>query len=394
MNAQNNRLQAGSCSADDRTPAFLRGELDPQRSHIWYFDWLRLFAMLAVIFMHAASGFLRGQITRGWHAANLLTSISFTAVPLFFMMSGALLLSDERTPDVKLLLRRRMPRILLPLFFYSIIAVLWLWYRDGPTGRPMIPALLMGLNKPVYVHLWFLYTLAGLYLISPFLYRMVYALDAKLERYLLLLLGAVVLLDLLRAFAPAAWRPYFQWRITEDLKLFGGHLFAFLLGYYLHRARRKISTGVLLAAALVIWATIAAGTYCQYHRTGELDSGFMSQNGGWELLLAACLFLTAKQTLNHPRRKPELPGVALAMPIYLSHNLILSYLNWRFLRPDRFLEVAAIWALTATISLVVSKTLTTVPGLCYLSSGMSFQKACANANWIAAIRELKRKNGR
>ena len=118
----------------------------------------------------------------------------------------------------------------------------------------------------------------------------------------------------------------------------------------------------------------------------------MAQNGGWELLLAACPFLTAKQTLDRPRRIRNLPGVALAMPIYLSHNLILSYLNWKYLRPDRFLEVAALWAMTAVISWFVSKTLTTVPGLCWLSSGMTFKKACAEANWIALVRKTAAKD--
>ena len=360
-----------------------------QRPHIWYFDWLRLFAMLAVIFMHAASGYLRGQITWGWHAANLITSLCYTAVPLFLMMSGALLLSDERTADVKLLFRQRLPRILAPLFFFSVLAVLWLAYRDGQTPGTAARALLMGLNKPVYVHLWYLYTLAGLYLVSPFLYRMLHSLDAKLERFLLMLLGAVVLLDLLRTIAPADWKPYLQWKLAEDLKLFGGHLFAFLLGYYLHRTERRFHPGVLFGTALAIWAVVTAGTYLLCRDTGEYSGTFQSQSGGWELLLAACLFLFAKQTLDRPRRQEHLPGISLAMPIYLSHNLILSYLNWRWLKPDRFLEVVFLWALTAVLSWLASKTLMTIPGLCCLSGGIPFRKACTEANWIALFRRVQ-----
>ena len=362
------------------------------RAHIWYFDWLRLFAMFFVIFMHSASSFLRGQITPGWHAANLLTAISFTAVPLFFMLSGALLLTDERTTDVKLLFRRRLPRVLLPLLFFSIIAVLWVMYRDGQTTEKAVKTLLMGMNKPVYRHLWYSYTLAGLYLISPFLYRLIHALDEKLERFLLFLLGAVVLLDLLHSVAPTDWKPFLRWRIAEDLKLFGGHVFAFLLGYYLYSTKRRFRPGTLIAAAASIWAIITVGTFLSYRSTGDYVGDFLSQNGGWELLLAACLFLTAKQVLNRPRRKQNLPGISLAMPIYLSHNLILSYLNWRWLKPDRFLEVLALWAATAVLSWLLSKTLTTIPGLCYVSSGIPYRKACAQANWIATFRQVLRRN--
>ena len=389
MTAQDHRTGTGMPVDITHT----EGQIDaPSRSHIWYFDWIRLFAMLAVIYMHAASSFLRGQITPGWHAANLLTALSFTAVPLFFMISGALLLSDERTTDVKLLFRRRLPRVLLPLLVFSVIAVLWVKYRDGQTAEKAVQSLLMGLNKPVYRHLWYSYTLAGLYLVSPFLYRMVHGLDEKLERYLLLLLGAVVLLDMIAAFVPADSKPFLRWKIAEDLKLFGGHMFAFLLGYYLYRTKRRFRPGLLIAAALLIWAVITVGTWCSYRKTGDYIGGFLAQNGGWELLLAACLFLSAKQLLDRPRRVQELPGISLAMPIYLSHNLILSFLNWKYLKPDRFLEVVALWVLTAVLSWTVSKTLTTVPGLCYISSGIPWKKACDRANWIATFRRLLHKN--
>ena len=271
-----------------------------------------------------------------------------------------------------------------------MIAVLWLAYRDGESIGTAARALLMGLNRPVYVHLWYSYTLAGLYLISPFLYRMVHALDGKLERCLLLLLGGVVLLDLLRSLVPASWAPYLQWKIAEDLKLFGGHLFAFLLGYYLHRTERRFRPALLIAAALLIWAVVTVGSWWVYRQTGEYSGRFQSQSGSWELLLAACLFLLAKQLLDRPRRRKTLPGVSLAMPIYLVHNILLSYLNWKWLKPDRFLEVLVIWAVTAALSWLIAKTLTTVPGLCYLSSGMPFRRACTEANWIAAFRQRKK----
>ncbi len=362
------------------------------RPHIWYFDWLRLFAMLAVIYTHAASGYLYSQPTMGWYATVVLMAVSFSAVPLFFMMSGALLLSDERTADPSLLFRRRLPRVLVPLLFFSIVAVLWQMVRDGLTAQAALQSLLMGLNKPVYVHLWYSYTLAGLYLVSPFLYRMVHALDAKLERFLMLLIGAVVLLDLLWSLAPKDWQPFLQWKIAEELKLFGGHLFAFLLGYYLHQTKRLIRPGVLIAAAITITAVITAAERAVYLRTGAYVVGFFSQNGGWELLLAACLFLLAKRLLNRPSGVKNLSALSLAMPVYLSHNLILSYLNWKFLKPGRFLEVAAIWALTALLSWLLSKTLTTIPGLCYFSSGIPYRQACERANWIAAFRRLFRKD--
>ena len=58
------------------------------RAHLYYFDYLRVFGVLCVIFMHTAGGPLRSDVgTPGWQMTDLCTSLAFTAVPLFLMMS-------------------------------------------------------------------------------------------------------------------------------------------------------------------------------------------------------------------------------------------------------------------------------------------------------------------
>lgn len=69
-----------------------------ERAHVEYFDWLRIIAALSVIFMHTAAGPLRAGINTGWHLLNVCTSLAFTAVPLFFMMSGYLLMTSGKRP--------------------------------------------------------------------------------------------------------------------------------------------------------------------------------------------------------------------------------------------------------------------------------------------------------
>lgn len=60
--------------------------------------------------MHTAAGPLRAGINTGWHLLNVCTSLAFTAVPLFFMMSGYLLMTSRKTADISVLLRHRLPR--------------------------------------------------------------------------------------------------------------------------------------------------------------------------------------------------------------------------------------------------------------------------------------------
>ena len=154
--------------------------METRGDRIHYFDYLRLFAMLGVILMHDASDLLRSELTPGWFGADLLTSLAFTAVPLFFMMSGALLLSRDETTDLDRLWKKRLPKLLVPLLFWSVISVLWLWHTGAKTLEEIPDAIASALKDPVSVHLWYLYTLAGFYLLSPLLRRMVQALDRRL----------------------------------------------------------------------------------------------------------------------------------------------------------------------------------------------------------------------
>ena len=63
-----------------RKPRFPRGREGTvlnERPHVDYFDGLRIFAALCVIFMHTAAGPLRAGINTGWQAEILQTIDSF-----------------------------------------------------------------------------------------------------------------------------------------------------------------------------------------------------------------------------------------------------------------------------------------------------------------------------
>ena len=61
------------------------------------FDLIRAASMAAVVYLHTAAGGLRQSEDMAlWHLSNLLSSLAVAAVPLFFMISGALLLGSDR----------------------------------------------------------------------------------------------------------------------------------------------------------------------------------------------------------------------------------------------------------------------------------------------------------
>lgn len=356
------------------------------------FDWLRLFAMSCVILMHAASGLLRGELNLGWHGTNLLVSLCFTAVPLFFMISGSLLLSSPRTADLKHLWRRRIPRLLLPLLFWSAATLLLLRHWDGLELGEVLQRLLAVPHTPAYTHLWYLYTLIALYVISPLLYRMVRGLDRSGARYLAGLIAAILGLEMLRTLLPASAQSWLLLDLASSLRFLNGHLFPFLLGFLLFRWRREIANWKLLLAAALFLGVITLGTWVKTEQAGAYTASFQQQNCGWEIGLAALLFLLAKQKLRRPPRlRLTRELVRLSMPIYLVHPMVIRWL-WRLgLAPARFLQLPLVFLLVLAISFLISKTLASVPGLCWISTGIPWAEARERCAWQATFRRLRQK---
>lgn len=137
-------------------------------------DLIRTVAILLVIMQHAWSGMQFdepnvGAWSYGYHALVVM------GVPLFFMLSGALLL-DSQVTSIRHFLTKRFKRLLLPFFLWGtvvyIIAVAMHKYPDVATPmaalRAYIPYMLEGRVNASH---WYIYVLIGLYLLTPFLQR-------------------------------------------------------------------------------------------------------------------------------------------------------------------------------------------------------------------------------
>ena len=223
-----------------------------ERAHVEYFDWLRIIAALSVIFMHTAAGPLRAGINTSWHLLNVCTSLAFTAVPLFFMMSGYLLMTSRKTADISVLLRHRLPRLVVPLAGWTVVAVLWqLFLAHTLTPGAIRVQLVAALNGPVMVHFWYLYTLIALYVLSPILYGGIRTLGKSGRVYLFVLAAAVSAHTVLLTVLPDGAAQYDDLDIFGKLKIFGGHMATFVLGYLLGSYEKKIPNWLLVLGAAV-----------------------------------------------------------------------------------------------------------------------------------------------
>jgi len=86
-----------------------------------YISILRIIATIAVIAIHASSGYLNGSDIAGfdWKYANLINSFTRFSVPVFVMLSGALLLTKEENTSE--FYKKRLLKLCYPFIFWTII---------------------------------------------------------------------------------------------------------------------------------------------------------------------------------------------------------------------------------------------------------------------------------
>lgn len=125
-------------------------------------DLARVVATALVVLLHV-SGRYFGAFGPNWMAANIYDSLSRLSVPLFFMISGALLIPRQDSLNAVI---RRFAKLTLLLIFWSFV-YLFFFYLTAPNW--LAGGSWQILKSPVVVHFWFLYALLGLYLFLPVL---------------------------------------------------------------------------------------------------------------------------------------------------------------------------------------------------------------------------------
>ena len=147
------------------------------------FDILRVISMCMVIIIHVSNVYSRsyGIISNKSFLFSLIfNTISRISVPIFLMISGALLL--ERDFNKKKYLNRIKKFIILTII-WDIIYLVWEYYYLGITYNNFYKLLL----EPFRAHLWYLYTILIIYIIQPLLKIILEKSNKKIKIVLLIL---------------------------------------------------------------------------------------------------------------------------------------------------------------------------------------------------------------
>lgn len=300
-----------------------------------YLEVLRIFAVLLVIFNHT-DGFI--YYTTQCSAVTYLYSLILAiicrvAVPLFFMVSGALLLPGEES--VGKLLKERVMRILVVLSAVSIIYYAFDIAR-GRVGQPGPGDFLTRLlSNGIRESFWFLYAYTGILLLLPFFRKIAPCLDGKLVCYLLALKCICnVAIPLIQVVTGITVR--FEFGFIDD------YFYYLLLGYYIDQGKglscsfrkKAVSPSGRLLAGAVLVALNGLLVYYVKRLTGEYQTAALDV---FVFLTAPLAFLAVRDRMKNAAggrwEKAVLELGSCVFGVYLFDNFV----RWQFLPVYLFL---------------------------------------------------------
>jgi len=188
-------------------------------------------------------------------ATDLYYTISRVGVPLFFLISGYLLLSKQE--DLLTFFQKRASRIIIPFLVWSIIYDVQNSdaFSSSVTLEGILKMFIRILRGPREGHLWFFYSLIGLYLLTPILRVFVAkARRSEILYYIALWFLAMPILFIVEAFTP--------FKNGFEIYYTGGYVGYFLLGYVLGGLETKPP---LLWSALGLFMISFIFTFAVFH---------------------------------------------------------------------------------------------------------------------------------
>jgi len=296
-------------------------------THIYWVDLIRVVAVFQVILVHLSYVifFKEELLSSNWVAANFYDSLSRMGVPLFFMVSGYLLLG-KREPLADFF-RKRFWKVGIPTLFWSVAYLLWSVeaYRNGtmsPLGiaLSMLKAIYLG---NVEIHLWFLYILIGIYLVVPILRVFVSAASRRdLTYFIILWFVATPLFELAQRML--------GFPTALVIPVVTGYVGYFMLGYLLaelqldRRGRILSIVGIILAVAVTFF-----GTNMLSAQAGPIDAYFYSYFSPPTVLATICGFFLLKDLGQKLGKVGGLVRTvsATSFGIYLIHIFVVELLR-------------------------------------------------------------------
>lgn len=309
-----------------------------------FLDVLRVLATCAVVLMHVLTGatdVTDASIVPEYRSLLLSVMDLVTwCVPIFLLISGYLFLNPERTLTYPVMIKKYCRRIALAILLFGVpYAASELVVAERTFRIRMIPeALKMTLMGHTWSHMWYLYLILFLYLITPLLKKVLRVLPVW---------GVVAMMAVI--FLGSSVAPFLNKVLDVNsipvLPDGGVYFLYYLCGYFF--AVRE----VCVDKGRNVWLTAAVAVLALGMILSRTLAGFsiqMAYNYPFTVLLAVLLFAAGWNGSIKKHRIPWQEAGALSFAVYLVHPVYVNLL-YKFVKitPFTVLEQCGVQSVVA-----------------------------------------------
>jgi surface polysaccharide O-acyltransferase-like enzyme len=258
------------------------------------------------------------------------------------MISGVLFLNPQKELTLEKLFKKYLLRIILATFIFGTFYAFLEIFFDANyqfTLKQIGIAVFNAFQGKSWDHMWYLYMIAGLYLIIPIIKIFTAYADKRTVEYIL------VILFIFTSLIPFS-ETLFSIKIGIYLPINSVYLLYLVLGYYIQYYKINVNTKLLLTIIIV---------YIVYMGIRPMGNGLdipLGYNSPVIVIITFTFFCFIRQLQKHSKIFYILSP--LTFGIYLLHPLFINFL-YKFIKliPENYPSILVI-VLTTIITIVLS----------------------------------------
>lgn len=338
----------------------MENKLNSEREY--EYDFMRAFAAVAVVCIHTCATRWRSidVYSTNWLIITIYHMLCKFSVPLFFMISGRFCLDAKRSSSA-VYITKKILRLAIAFLFWSL---LYTFKRIIETDAALDEWKILIIKFFAgEFHMWFLFVIASLYLITPLLKPI--SLNEKLCKYFLVLFFIFQFLLPFLSNIPHIGMFATEFIEKSQMKFVVGYSGYYIFGSYLSNHSLSIKkrifcyvfglAGTIYSIVVVIYMS---------HTAGKVDES-LAEYLTWNVAAEAfAVYVFILQMFKDRHYKIVSAISKYSFGIYLSHPFVLWIFSWlgfmpNFINPIVGVPIVTIAALV--VSLVVSMILRKMP---------------------------------
>jgi surface polysaccharide O-acyltransferase-like enzyme len=296
-----------------------------KKDRIKWIDLLRVIGVICVIMIHVVSNTINtfGGLSNNGHIFYVFIHyFSSFAVPLFVMISGMMFLSKKELTYKELFKKYLLKIILIILVIGTGMILMEEIFINKDISINLVKKVFLRLiTGDIWAHMWYLYLVLGLYLITPICILVTKNIQENEFRIFLIILFAVSIM------VPTI-NTFFKINMAFNMLNISGYIFYYFYGYYLYHydIDKKYKIGNYLLWLLAIIYTIYRAI-----NINSLDNVYSYTS------LIPCVMASAIVVLfkNKEIKKDKLINLIAinSLGIYIIHQLFINII-YKVLKMD------------------------------------------------------------